>query len=93
MSRSLPTKLAAQAHREGQRFLEGQTPNSKVPNIASKNTKTKIFQEGSEAFKPAIDPRKKYITVTTLFYVKNVDLISLRKKYNYKEHEEKIDTN
>jgi hypothetical protein len=26
-------------------------------------------------------------------YVKNVDLISLKQKYNYKEHEGKIDKN
>jgi hypothetical protein len=43
------------------------------PHTASRNIKTIIFQEGSAGFK---------VTMNVSFYIKNVDSISLRQKYN-----------
>jgi hypothetical protein len=55
------------------------------------NTKTKIFRGESAGFKATIDLNKKKAHQDDVsFYVKNVDLISLRQKYKYKEHEGKM---
>jgi hypothetical protein len=57
MSRSLPTTLAARAHREdGQCLFLGKNPKSReVSNMACRNRKTSIIQKGGAGFKAAID--------------------------------------
>jgi hypothetical protein len=76
-------------------FIRGtNTKFWEVPNIASRNTQTNIFQVGSAGFKAAIDwSRKKVHQGDVSFYVRNVDLIPLMQKYKYKEHEGNNDRN
>jgi hypothetical protein len=57
------------------------------------NTKTNDFQNGRAGFNTTIDLNKEVHQVAVSFYVKNVDLISLRQKYNYKEYEGENDRN
>jgi hypothetical protein len=64
-----------------------------VPNKASTDTKTNIFQEESAGFKATTGLKKKVHQGDVSAYVGNVDLISLRQKYNYREHEKKNDKN
>jgi hypothetical protein len=62
--------------------------------VASRDTKTNIFQEGSAEFKTTIDLNKKEVHQGDVYaYVENVDLISLRQTYNYREREGKSDKN
>jgi hypothetical protein len=65
-------------------FIRGtNTKQWEVPKIASRNTKTNIFQKGSEGFMTTIDLNQKKNRVhqgDVSLYVKNVDLISLRQK-------------
>jgi hypothetical protein len=65
-------------------FVEGQ-----VPNMASRDTKTNIFQEGSAGFKATIGLKKYLHQGDVSAYVEHVDLISRRQTYNYREHEGK----
>jgi hypothetical protein len=58
--------------------------------MASRDTKTNIFQEGSAGFKATIGLNKKKVHEGVVSaYVENVDLISLRQTYNYREQEGK----
>jgi hypothetical protein len=50
-----------------------------------RNKKTNVFQEGSAGFKATTDLNKKVHEVAVSFYVKNIDLFSIRQKYNCKE--------
>jgi hypothetical protein len=61
--------------------------------MASRDTKTDIFQEGSAGFKATIglNKKKQVHQGDVSEYVENVDLISLRRTYNYREHEGKND--
>jgi hypothetical protein len=60
--------------------------------MASRDTKTDIFQEGSAGFKATIGLNKKKVhPYNVSAYVENVDLISLRQTYNYREHEGRND--
>jgi hypothetical protein len=51
--------------------------------------KANIFQKRSARFKVTIDLNKEVHTNNVPSYVKNVNLISLRQRYRYKEYEEK----
>jgi hypothetical protein len=56
ISWSLPTTLAAEVHRAEEVFIRWTNiKGSQVPNFASGNTKTNIFQEGSAGFKATRD--------------------------------------
>jgi hypothetical protein len=59
--------------------------------MARRDTKTNIFQEVSAEFKATIGLKKKVHEGDVSAYVENVDLISPRQLYNYKEHEGKND--
>jgi hypothetical protein len=60
----------------------------------SRDTKTDIFQEGSAGFKATIGLNRKNVHECDVSaYVENVDLISLRRTYNYREHEGKNNKN
>jgi hypothetical protein len=62
--------------------------------MASRDVKTNIFQEGRAGFKATIYLNKKKVHQGNVSaYVENVDLISLRQMYNYREHEGKNDKN
>jgi hypothetical protein len=91
MSRSLPTTLAAQAHRaEGQCLLEGQTPNNGKSLRFLGGTRRQTFSKSEAQDLGHDSPKKKNVRQgDVFFYVKNVDLIPLRQKYNYKVHEGK----
>jgi hypothetical protein len=61
-----------------------------VPNMASRDTKTDIFQEGSAGFKATVGLNKEKVHKGEVSaYVENVDLISLRRTCNYREHKGK----
>jgi hypothetical protein len=60
-----------------------------VPNTASSNTNTNIFQERSAGFKATINLNKKVRQGCVSVYVMIVGLISLRTEYNYKKHDGK----
>jgi hypothetical protein len=51
--------------------------------------KTNIFQYGSAGFKATIGLEKKGHKGDVFGYVENVDVISLRRTHNYREHEGK----
>jgi hypothetical protein len=54
-----------------------------VPNMASRDTKTNIFQDGSAGFKATIGLSKKKVDQGDVSaYVENVNVISLRQLYN-----------
>jgi hypothetical protein len=58
--------------------------------MASRDMKTDIFQEGSAGFKATIGLNKKKVHQSDVSaYVENVEVISVRQTYNYKEHEGK----
>jgi hypothetical protein len=60
-------------------FIRGtNTKQLEVPKIAGRNKKANIFQKGRQDFKAAIDLNKKVHQGGVSFYVKIVDLISLR---------------
>jgi hypothetical protein len=62
--------------------------------MASRDTKTNIFQEGSAGFKATIGLNKKKVHQGDVSaYVENVYVNSLRQPYNYKEREGKNDKN
>jgi hypothetical protein len=62
--------------------------------MASMDTKTDIFQEGSAGFKATVGLNKKKVHQGDISaYVENADLISLRRTCNYSEHEGKNDKN
>jgi CCR4-NOT transcriptional regulation complex NOT5 subunit len=65
------------------------TKHWEVPKIAGRTTKVKFFQKGSAGFKATIDPNKNEHQADVSFYVMDVDIISLRQKLNYMEHEGK----
>jgi hypothetical protein len=68
-------------------FIRGtNTKQPEVPNIASRNTKVSIFQNGTAGFKATIDLDKKVQRGHVSVYVKNVDLISLVQQYKYMEY-------
>jgi hypothetical protein len=53
-----------------------------------------IFQEGNPGFKATISLNKKKVHQGDVsFYIKNVDLISLKQKYNHENTMEKNDRN
>jgi hypothetical protein len=58
--------------------------------MASRDTKTDIFQEGSAGFKATVGLNKKKVHQGDVSAcVENADLISLRRTCNYREHEGK----
>jgi hypothetical protein len=63
--------------------------------MASRDTKANIFQEESAGFKATIglNNKNKMHEGDVSAYVENVDVISLRQTYNYREHEGKNDKN
>jgi hypothetical protein len=66
-------------------FIRGtNTKHEEARNTASRNTKTNIFQKGIAAFKATIEINKKGHHADVSAHAKDVDLISLRQKCNYK---------
>jgi hypothetical protein len=86
MARCLPTTLSIGAPSRSTAFIEVQTPNFETSLIFRVGTQgLNIFQDGSAGFKATID-KKKVLHGHVYSYVKNVDLISIRQEYDYKEH-------
>jgi hypothetical protein len=65
-----------------------------VPNIASRNMKTNIYQEGCTGLRATIDLNREKVHQTDVsFYAKNVSLISLKQSITVRNTRGKRDRN